>query len=88
MYTYDQWFFFSRIIGYLTLKIIYFHYVKKHILDQSIQYIFYLILKKDALHTIHAIHANGVYVRRILVFAEPRAGSNFVGRNCIRDLKV
>ena len=48
-----QWFFFSRNIGELTLKIIYFHYLKKCFLDQSIQKRFYLILKKYALVTHH-----------------------------------
>ena len=45
----DQCFFFSRNIGEVTLKIIYFHYLKKCFLDQSIQKIFYLILKTEAL---------------------------------------
>ena len=44
-----QWLLFSRNIGYLTLKIIYLHYLKKSFLDQSIQKIVYLILKKEAL---------------------------------------
>ena len=43
-----QCFLFSRIIGQLTPKIIYFYYLKKYFLDQSIQKIFYLILKKEA----------------------------------------
>ena len=45
----DQWFFFSRNVGLLNLKIICFHYLKKSFLDQSIQKIFYFILKKEAL---------------------------------------
>ena len=44
-----QCFLFSRNIGQLTLKIIYFHYLKESFLDQSIQGIFYLILKEEAL---------------------------------------
>ena len=32
-----QCFLFSRILGYLTPKIIYFYYLKKYFLDQSIQ---------------------------------------------------
>ena len=42
-------FLFSRIIGYLTPKIIYFYYLKKYFLDQSIPKIFNFILKKEAL---------------------------------------
>ena len=45
----EQCFLFSRIIGWLTPKIIYFYYLEKYFLDQSIQKIFYLILKKEAL---------------------------------------
>ena len=45
----EQWFFFSRNIGQVTPKIIYFHYLKNSFLDQSIQKIFYLILKTEAL---------------------------------------
>ena len=45
----NQCFFFSRNIGQLTPKIIYFYYLKKYFLAQSNQYIFYLILKKEAL---------------------------------------
>ena len=44
-----QCFLFSRIIGQLTPKIIYFYYLKKYFLDQSIQKIFHLILKKEPL---------------------------------------
>ena len=44
-----QCFLFSRIIGWVTPKINYFHYIKKYFLAQSIQIIFYLILKKEAL---------------------------------------
>ena len=40
---------FSRNIGEVTLKIIYFHYPKKYFLDQSIQKWVYLILKTEAL---------------------------------------
>ena len=47
--THHQCFFFSRNIGQLTLKTIYFYYLKKLFLDQSIQKSFYLILKKEAL---------------------------------------
>ena len=45
----EQGFFFSRNIGQVTPKMIYFYYLKKQFLAQSIQKIFYLILKKDAL---------------------------------------
>ena len=45
----SQWLFFGRNIGLLTLKVIYFHYLKIYFLDQSIQKICYLILKKEAL---------------------------------------
>ena len=45
----EQWFFFSRNIGHLTPKMIYFHYLIKCFPDQSIQKTFYLILKKEAL---------------------------------------
>ena len=45
----NQCFLFSRIIGWLTPKNIYFYYLEKYFLDQSIQKIFYLILKKEAL---------------------------------------
>ena len=45
----QQCFFFSRNIGQLTPKIIYFHYLKKYFLDLSIQKTFYLILKTEAL---------------------------------------
>ena len=41
----DQCFLFSRIIGKLTPKFIYFYYQKNNFLDQSIQKIFYLFLK-------------------------------------------
>ena len=44
-----QCFSFSRNIGQVTLKISDFYYLKKSFLDQSIQKIFYLILKKEAL---------------------------------------
>ena len=44
-----QYFLFSRIIGLVTPKINYFYYLKKYFLDQSIQKIFYSILKKEAL---------------------------------------
>ena len=47
----NQCFFFSRNIGQLTPKIIYFHYVIKYFLDQSIQKIFNLTLKTEALTT-------------------------------------
>ena len=40
-----QCFFFSRSIGYVTPKIIHFHYLKKYFLDQSIQYIFLFIFE-------------------------------------------
>ena len=46
---FTQWLFFGRNIGQLTPKNIYFHYRRKCFLDQSIQKIFYLILKKEAL---------------------------------------
>ena len=46
---YIQYFFLSRNIGQVTLEIIYFQYLKKHFLDQSIQQIFYLILETEAL---------------------------------------
>ena len=39
----------SRIIGKVAPKIYYFRYLKKYFLDQSIQKIVYLILKKEAL---------------------------------------
>ena len=42
-------FLFSRNIGKVTPKIIYFHFLIKYFLDQSIQKIIYLILKKEAL---------------------------------------
>ena len=45
----DQCFLLSRNIGKVNPTIIYFHYVKKYFLNQSIQNITYLILKKDAL---------------------------------------
>ena len=45
----DQCILFSRFIGELTLKIIYLYYLKKYFMDQSIQKMFYLILKKEAL---------------------------------------
>ena len=48
-----QWLFFGRNIGQLTPKIIYFHYLRKFFLDQSIQQIFYLILKTEALMSGH-----------------------------------
>ena len=41
--------FFSRNIGWVAPKIIYFQYLKKYFLDQSIQKIVYLILKIEAL---------------------------------------
>ena len=44
-----QWLFFGRNYGQLTPEIIYFHYLRKCFLDQSIWKIFYLILKKEAL---------------------------------------
>ena len=47
-----QWLFFGRNIGQLTPKITYFHYLRKKILDQSIQKTVYLILKKVALHVL------------------------------------
>ena len=43
-----QCFVFSRNIGQVTPKIIYFHDLKKSYLDQSIQYVFNLILKTGA----------------------------------------
>ena len=49
-----QWLFFGRNIGQLTPKIIYFHYLRKCFLDQSIQKIVYLILKKEALSCTHS----------------------------------
>ena len=45
----NQWFFFSRYIGLVTPKIIYVQYLQKYILDQTIQKIFHLILKTEAL---------------------------------------
>ena len=52
-----QWFFFSRNIGQLTPKIIYFHYLKKSFLDQSIQKKINLILKTEALlHTLESLY--------------------------------
>ena len=55
-----QWIFFaeislrpSRLFVILTMKIVYFYYKKKYFLDQSIQKIFYLILKKEALENSH-----------------------------------
>ena len=45
----DQCFLFSRIFGYFTPKIIYFHYLKKCVLDQSIQKNILFILKKEEL---------------------------------------
>ena len=50
-----QCFLFSRNIGKLTPKLVYFYYLKKNILDHSIQQIFCLILKKDAL--VHILQA-------------------------------
>ena len=44
-----QCFFFSRNVGQVTPKIIYFHYLIKYFPDQSIQKTFYLILRKEAL---------------------------------------
>ena len=44
-----QWLFFSRNIGKVTPKSYYFHYLIKYFLDQSIQQIFCLILKTEAL---------------------------------------
>ena len=44
-----QRFFFSQNIGLLTPKIIYFYYLNKYFLDQSIQKIFHLNLKTEAL---------------------------------------
>ena len=44
-----QCFFFSRNISFVTPKIVYFHYLKKSILDESIQKRFYVILKTEAL---------------------------------------
>ena len=41
--------YFSRNIGELTPKTIYFHYLEECYLDQSIQKIFCFVLKKDAL---------------------------------------
>ena len=41
--------FFSRNIGKVTPKIMYFHYLEKYFLDQSIQKLFNLILKTEAL---------------------------------------
>ena len=46
-----QCFFFSRYIGYVTPKLMYFHYLKQYFLAQNIQIIFYLILKTEALHS-------------------------------------
>ena len=43
-----QCFFSSRIISWFVPKIIYFHYLKKAFLDQSIKNIFYFILKTEA----------------------------------------
>ena len=48
----NQCFFFSRNIGELTPKNFYFHYLKKSFLDESIQKILDLILKKEALDLI------------------------------------
>ena len=45
----QQSFLFRRNIGLLTLKIIYFHYLKNSFLDQSTQKRFYLISKKQTL---------------------------------------
>ena len=44
-----QCFFFSRNIGKVTPKMIYFYYLKKYFPDQSIQKTLYLILKTAAL---------------------------------------
>ena len=41
--------FLSQNIGWLTPKIIYFHYLQKSFLEQSIQLLFYFILKTEAL---------------------------------------
>ena len=49
----NQYFFFSRNIGYVTPKIMYFYYLKKYLLDQSVQKIIYLILKTEALAATH-----------------------------------
>ena len=45
----EQCVFFSRNIGWLTLKIFYLHYSKEFFLEKSIQKTFYLIWKKEAL---------------------------------------
>ena len=49
-----QWFCFSRIIRKVTLTSIYLHYLKKYVLDQCIQQIFYWIVKAEALLHISA----------------------------------
>ena len=46
--SFSQWLFFGRNIGQLTPKIVYFHYLRKCFLDQSIQKKVYLILKKKS----------------------------------------
>ena len=46
---YRQYFSFSRNICQVTLRILYFHYVKKIKLDQTIHKMFYLIMKTEAL---------------------------------------
>ena len=50
---YDQCCRFSQYIGYVTLKIIYFHYLKNYFLAQNIQKTFYVILKTKTLTMIH-----------------------------------
>ena len=57
-------FFFSRNIGYVTLKIIYFHYLKKYLLDLSIQKKSNLILKTEALLI------SDLFVRLNLLFSD------------------
>ena len=44
----EQSFLFSRNVGWVTLKMTYFYYLKKYFLDQSIQKTFFSILKKEA----------------------------------------
>ena len=40
---------FSRNVGAVTPTIVYFHHLKKYVLDQSIQNMFYSILKTEAM---------------------------------------
>ena len=63
-----QCFFSSRNIGQVTPKIIYFHYLIKYFLDQSIQKIFYLILKKETLlHTSTVVGGSASFLAEISV---------------------